>query len=121
MAELGSKEEFEMQIKALKLKYIDTLPERKRVIGKLWQRLRQGRFDCAVAQELNRRAHNLVGSGGLHGYSGITDAARDIETLLSDVLVSKQIAPHVAVRFDQLLQRLGEVFDESISEKSFER
>lgn len=112
MAKLGSKEEFESQMMALKLEYMANLPERKRVIGELWQRLKQGRFDRTVAQELIRRAHNIVGAAGIHGFSSVADAARDIESVLSEVLISSKISTDIEARFDPLFQRLEETVEE---------
>ena len=121
MAELDSKEELKAQIKALKIEYVDTLPEKKRLIGRLWQRLHRDRFDREVAQELSRRAHNLVGSGGLYGFPGISSAARDIETLACDLLVSEQVSPHVVARFECLFQTLGRSIDDSDPKNNIDR
>lgn len=118
MAEVGSKEEYEAQIKALKLLYIHSLPGKKRAINTSWQRLNQGQFDRTEGEKLIRSVHQLVGSGGSYGFSGITDAAKAIETLLTGVLADGRISPGTCAGFDMLFERLGQAFSEATDSKT---
>jgi len=111
MIVLDQKKALEEQLKALELEYVARLPEKSRVIMQAWRDLQQGKFDQVKARELFRLTHNLAGSGGLFGFSGITDIAREIEQLLSRVVDDKHLSASTSTGLESLFVQLEEVLE----------
>lgn len=112
MIGLDPKKALEEQLKALELAYISSFPAKKRAIRQAWQRLNQGQYNPAVAKELFKLTHKLAGSGGLYGFSRLTDIARKIERLLCTVIADNQFFPDAGIRLEPLIRQLEEVLDE---------
>ena len=56
--------------------YVDSMPEK---ISKLTQLLETSNFD-----ELERKAHDLAGSGGMHGFDTISETAHSLMVAIND-------------------------------------
>jgi diguanylate cyclase (GGDEF)-like protein len=94
------------QLETLRRSYAEQLPARISGIGARWQRLQQG-FDLPLAQELIRELHGLAGSGASFGYPAVSDAARELETILRP-MASADHTPELgdSERVPRLLERL---------------
>jgi len=65
------------------------LPQRLAQIESLWENFRRNDEPREGLFAIERFAHNLAGSSATFGFSGIGDAARELELLLSE-------SPHVS-------------------------
>ena len=75
--------EMEEKLKALREEYFLNLAGRYEDIAEEWGAVARGEADQAVARELFRKVHSLVGSGALYGLEAVSQAARGFESFLN--------------------------------------
>lgn len=80
--------EFSDALQALRAEFIDRLPERIDAIRSQFQKIDASAWRSEEAEILHRLVHGLSGSAGTFGMQSLSDAARDMEIRLSDLLRS---------------------------------
>ena len=97
------------QLEELRVKYGQSLPARVHQVRELWAAI-DGSDDAKNSLgKLHRAVHTLAGSGATFGYTGISEAARSIEDLLSPSNESiKAPSAREITTIETLLDRLEE-------------
>lgn len=80
--------QFSDALQALRDEFIDRLPERIDAIRSQFQKIDASAWRSEEAEILHRLVHGLSGSAGTFGMQSLSDAARDMEIRLSDLLRS---------------------------------
>ncbi|MGD7035644.1 PAS domain S-box protein [Methylotuvimicrobium buryatense] len=80
--------QFSDALKELQTEFIDRLPERIGAIRSQFQKIDASAWRPEEAATLHRLVHGLTGSAGTFGMQALSDAARDMEIRLSDLLRS---------------------------------
>lgn len=80
--------EFSDALQELQTEFIDRLPERIGAIRSQFQQIDASAWRPEKAETLHRLVHGLTGSAGTFGMQSLSDAARDMEIRLSDLLRS---------------------------------
>ncbi|WP_404360322.1 PAS domain S-box protein [Methylotuvimicrobium sp. KM1] len=80
--------QFSDALHELRAEFIDRLPERIGAIRSQFQKIDASAWRSEEAETLHRLIHGLSGSAGTFGMQSLSDAARDIELRLSDLLRS---------------------------------
>ena len=73
----NAKDPLDAAMRALRAEYLYEAPERVRELSAALGRLRAG--DIAALHDLERRFHQLAGSGGSYGFPAITERSRRAE------------------------------------------
>lgn len=100
------------KLDALKQAYAQHLPAKLSQIEELWHKLCD-KWDSEEIETLHRLVHSLVGSGATYGFKTLSDTARELETLLKDLLsATPQATPEQQVHVTTNLQQLTKVCQE---------
>jgi chemotaxis protein histidine kinase CheA len=90
-------------LRALRSEFRDNTRSRLVAMNGLLEQLRR-EPDSARLRELERHFHGLAGLGGTYGYSSVTSASREGETICEDGLSSPDAVDH-----EQLAGILAEI------------
>lgn len=73
------KTDISKQLKALQESYAAELPIKVNDIESLWKQLLESQWNDALATDVHRMSHTLVGSGASFGYPDVSNTARRLE------------------------------------------
>jgi HPt (histidine-containing phosphotransfer) domain-containing protein len=91
----------------LKKEYKQNLPLKTDQIIKQWNSWRDGNWEIDQFNELLNSVHKLAGSGGVFGYSKVSEVAQKIEiTLREDVGSKKRMKSEFVNKIDLYLDEL---------------
>ncbi len=74
----------------LKKEYKQNLPSKTDQIIKQWLSLSNGNWETGLFNDLLNSVHKLAGSGGVFGFSNVSDAAQKIEICLREFSGTKE-------------------------------
>ena len=74
----------------LKKEYRQNLPSKTDQIIKQWLSLRNGNWEIDLYNDLLNSVHKLAGSGGVFGFSKVSEVALKIEIILREFAGSKK-------------------------------
>jgi len=97
-------EELEKKLEALRLTYLEHLPDKVAELDALWETARHSQESEALST-VTRMAHSLAGSGATFGLQSVTDTARALENFLK--ILAKTEAPLSAEQQEQVVPLLG--------------
>lgn len=103
-------------LEALLAEYRERLPQRRRALLALWQRLPEDDEHGGVCAELRLQVHRLAGSAGAFGFDRISTAARRVDHLLKGWLFTPaavrppltHLIAELSAPFAELLSAFGE-------------
>lgn len=104
------------KLSALRIQYINKLPERLQKLEQCWQGLDK---DFNALSEFHREVHSLAGSGGTFGFSELSQTARILERTLFIFIKLKQTLSfeqkqHISLEFSQLSQAITHILKNEI-------
>jgi diguanylate cyclase (GGDEF)-like protein len=88
---------FQLQLASMRREYRHNLPQRLGEIQTVWRSLSRGAVDWEVFATLHRMVHSLAGSAATFGIAAMTDAARQLELTL-DELIGHRLSPDPPMR-----------------------
>jgi len=82
----ASPETLQQKLAELRRNYAEQLPAKLAQINETWRKvLAASSRDEALLSDLYRQAHSLTGSGATFGFTALSNAARELETLLKSI------------------------------------
>lgn len=79
------KNEIQKKLEALRAAYAQSLPIKIKALVKRWSALNE-HFDPIQFREFHREVHSLCGTSGTYGYTKLSQASRDLEVYLKQLL-----------------------------------
>lgn len=83
------KESLEEKLAQLRQGFVSNLPLQIKDIQRRWEQVRSTAGETQVLETLYRVVHSLIGSSGTFGFTGVCDAARNLEHHLKSIMESK--------------------------------
>ena len=96
---------FEKELNELRLAYLQTIPDKIRLLKKAWQLLDFTVWDSEQFKNVCRLVHNLAGGAGTYGFSAISNQARAIMVMMNNENVKDE---EVQLRLNKMLNLLEE-------------
>ncbi len=78
------------KLENLSIEFKQNLPSKIDQINKIWLSLRNGGWDLDQLNELRSQVHKIAGSGGIFGFSDVSDVALKIESSLDEAIPLKR-------------------------------
>lgn len=100
------------KLQELQAEYPKRLSANLETIIKQWRSLNL-HFDKLGFKELHRNVHSLCGSSGTYGYSSFSQAARDLEIYLKQLLHYQTLDAIQQSEVSRLIQRLKDILKEN--------
>jgi chemotaxis protein histidine kinase CheA len=96
----------------LKKEYRQNLPSKADKIIKQWLSLRNGNWEIGLFNELLNSIHKLAGSGGVFGFSKVSEVAQKMEISLREFSGSKKKMNNLLInKIDQYLDELKKIIN----------
>lgn len=111
-----SKTDRAAKFRKLQQTYLAKLPRQFDQMSLQWRLSKTNRVDGDAFSALQKFAHNLAGSAGTFGYPAVSDKARELETLVTNLEDIGQCAKKDLDTIDRLIVDIGEQIQQSPQE-----
>ncbi|MFK7954520.1 MAG: Hpt domain-containing protein [Lysobacterales bacterium] len=98
--------QYENELVRIRRQYLDSLPEKIHDLENALSGLSGSDRPDAELKALNRIAHQLAASAGSHGFTEVSNAAKELDLAFDDVEDSAELTPDVTVA--KAVQEMGD-------------